>query len=57
MLISMSLELLAESEVVGRDRIKVGDLEFRVAGWDSKNRRLMLAPIRTGPGDDVHPND
>lgn len=44
MLISISLDLLATSEVIGRDIVKIGDLTFRVTDWDRKNRCLMLEP-------------
>jgi hypothetical protein len=54
MLISISLELLRTVEVTGRDRIRIGDLDFRVSGWDPKNRNLMLEPtIPAMPADGI----
>lgn len=57
MLISISLAMLKEAEIVGRDRIRIGDLTFRVTDWDRKNTRLMLEPatravLADGPASD-----
>lgn len=42
MLISVSLALVRDLEVRGRDRLVVGPSEYRVVGWDEKNRRLLV---------------
>lgn len=52
MLISISLDLLRTVEVTGRDRVRIGDLDFKVTGWHAKNRCLMLEPTT-----DVRPAD
>jgi hypothetical protein len=45
MLISTTLAQLKYYEIVGRDRIRIGDLLFRVTAWDAPNKRLMLEPV------------
>jgi hypothetical protein len=45
MLISTTLAQLKHYEIVSRDRIRIGDLLFRVTAWDAPNQRLMLSPI------------
>jgi hypothetical protein len=59
MLISISLSVLKDAEVIGRDRIRLGPgIEFRIADWDRKNRCLVLEPttIPAMPADGI-PSD
>lgn len=45
MLVSTTLAQLKRFEIVGRDKILIGDLMFRVTDWDAPNQRLMLEPV------------
>ncbi len=45
MLVSTTLAQLKHFEIVGRDKILIGDLLFRVTDWDQANQRLMLEPV------------
>lgn len=48
MIVQISLDLLRTCELVGRDRVRIGDLEYRVTGWHDEHRALLVAPI-SGP--------
>lgn len=45
MLVQISLDLLRMCDVVGRDRVRIGDLEYRVTGWHVENRALLVVPV------------
>lgn len=50
MLIQIPLALLVTATSVGRDRFRIGDVEYRVCGWNADARALEVLPV-TAPAE------